>query len=82
MVNRNGKGRITKRIFALAFFLMLLTASLIAFAEQGTVVTSGGRLNMRKDADERSRIVTKIKSGKTVEVLDHVDGWYHIRFDG
>ncbi|MBQ6481691.1 MAG: SH3 domain-containing protein [Anaerolineaceae bacterium] len=82
MVNRNGKGRITKRTFALAFVLMLLTASLIAFAEQGTVVTSGGRLNMRKDADERSRIVTKIKNGKTVEVLDHVDGWYHIRFDG
>ncbi|MBR5206971.1 MAG: SH3 domain-containing protein, partial [Erysipelotrichaceae bacterium] len=36
---------------------------------------------MRKDADERSRIVTKIKNGKTVEVLDHVDGWYHIRFE-
>ena len=82
MMNRNGKGHITKKVFALVFALLLLTASLIAFAEQGTVVTSGGRLNMRKDADERSRIVTKIKNGKTVEVLDHVDGWYHIRFDG
>ncbi len=71
-----------KKVFALIFALLLLTVSLIAFAEQGTVVTSGGRLNMRKDADERSRIVTKIKNGKTVEVLDHVEGWYHIRFDG
>ena len=82
MANRNNKGCKMKKVFAFVFALLLLTASLIAFAEQGTVVTSGGRLNMRKDADERSRIVTKIKNGKTVEVLDHVDGWYHIRFDG
>ena len=82
MANRNIKGCKMKKVFALIFALLLLTVSLIAFAEQGTVVTSGGRLNMRKDADERSRIVTKIKNGKTVEVLDHVEGWYHIRFDG
>ena len=82
MTNRNNKGCKMKKVFAFVFALLLLTASLIAFAEQGTVVTSGGRLNMRKDADERSRIVTKIKNGKTVEVLDYVDGWYHIRFEG
>ena len=82
MANRNNKGCKMKKVFAFVFALLLLTASLIAFAEQGTVVTSGGRLNMRKDADERSRIVTKIKNGKTVEVLDYVDGWYHIRFEG
>ena len=61
--------------------LILLALLVYSSAETGTVVTSGGRLNMRKDADERSRIVTKIKNGKTVEVLDHVDGWYHIRFE-
>lgn len=61
--------------------LILLALLVYSSAETGTVVTSGGRLNMRKDADERSRIVTKIKNGKTVEILDHVDGWYHIRFE-
>ena len=72
----------TRRIFSLIIALLLMTCCLIAFAEQGTVVTSGGRLNVRKSTDEKSRIVTKIKNGKAVEVLDHVDGWYHIRFDG
>ena len=72
----------TRRIISFVIALLLMTFCLIAFAEQGTVVTSGGRLNMRKSTAEKSKIVTKIKNGKTVEVLDHVDGWYHIRFDG
>ena len=72
----------TKGIFALIMALLLLTFSLIAFAEQGTIVTGGGRLNMRKEADEKAKIVTKIKNGSIVDVLDHADGWYHIRYNG
>ena len=72
----------TKGIVALIIALMMLTVSLIAFAEQGTIVTGGGRLNMRKEADEKAKIVTKIKNGSTVDVLDHADGWYHIRYNG
>ncbi len=81
-MNRNGKRHIMKKVSSLTLILLLLTATLIAFAEQGTVVTSGGRLNMRKRTDVKSGIVTKIKNGKVVEVLDYVDGWFHIRFEG
>lgn len=81
--NRNLKRHSNiKRVF-LALLLILLTFSLLhALAEPGTVVTSGGRLNMRQSPDDKARIVTKIKNGKTVEVLDHADGWFHITYEG
>ena len=44
----NNDANRTKKIFSLVIALLLMIESLIAFAEQGTVVTSGGRLNMRK----------------------------------
>ena len=81
--NRNLKRQSNiKRVF-LALLLFVLTFSLLhALAEPGTVVTSGGRLNMRQSPDDKARIVTKIKNGKTVEVLDHADGWFHITYEG
>lgn len=81
--NRNLKRHSNiKRVF-LALLLIILTFSLLhALAEPGTVVTSGGRLNMRQSPDDKARIVTKIKNGKTVEVLDHADGWFHITYEG
>ena len=81
--NRNLKRQSNiKRVF-LALLLIILTFSLLhALAEPGTVVTSGGRLNMRQSPDDKARIVTKIKNGKTVEVLDHADGWFHITYEG
>lgn len=81
--NRNLKRHSNiKRVF-LALLLIILTFSLLhALAEPGTVVTSGGRLNMRQSPDDKARIVTKIKNGKTVEVLDHADGWFHINYEG
>ena len=81
--NRNLKRQSNiKRVF-LALLLIILTFSLLhALAEPGTVVTSGGRLNMRQSPDDKARIVTKIKNGKKVEVLDLADGWYHITYEG
>ena len=81
--NRNLKRQSNiKRVF-LALLLIVLTFSLLhALAEPGTVVTSGGRFNMRQSPDDKARIVTKIKNGKTVEVLDLADGWYHITYEG
>lgn len=81
--NRNLKRQSNiKRVF-LTLLLIVLTFSLLhALAEPGTVVTSGGRLNMRQSPDDKARIVTKIKNGKTVEVLDLADGWYHITYEG
>ena len=42
-----------------------------------------GRLHFRSlVAALGSYAVAKIKNGKTVEVLDHEDGWYHITYEG
>ena len=66
----------------ISIFLMLLI-NCVGFAEPGTVDTGGGRLNMRKSPEEKAKIVTKIKNGSQVEVIEKTeDGWYHIRFDG
>ena len=81
--NRNLKRQSNIKRMFLALLLIILTFSLLhALAEPGTVVTSGGRLNMRQSPDDKARIVTKIKNGKTVEVLDHADGWFHITYEG
>ena len=81
--NRNLKRQSNIKRMFLALLLIVLTFSLLhALAEPGTVVTSGGRLNMRQSPDDKARIVTKIKNGKTVEVLDHADGWFHITYEG
>ena len=81
--NRNLKRQSNIKRMFLALLLIILTFSLLhALAEPGTVVTSGGRLNMRQSPDDKARIVTKIKNGKTVEVLDLADGWYHITYEG
>ena len=72
----------TKRLFLVLLVIVLTFSLLYALAEPGTVVTTGGRLNLRQSPDDKARIVTKIKNGKTVEVLDHADGWYHITYEG
>ena len=80
---KNQMGKITgKRLLMLFLIIILAAAFIYASAEPGTVVTEGGRLNMRKSPEDKAKIVTKIKNGKTVEVLGHENGWYHIRFDG
>ena len=71
-----------KKIWMVILAIILVSIVLCASAEMGTVVTNGGRLNMRKSPEDKAKIITKIKNGKTVEVLDYADGWYHIRFDG
>lgn len=81
--HKNQTGKITrKRLLMLFLIIVLVSAFLYAYAEPGIVVTDGGRLNMRKSPEDRAKIVTKIKNGKTVEVLDHEDGWYHITYEG
>ena len=70
------------RLFLVLLTLVLAFSPLYALAEPGTVVTSGGRLNMRQSPEDKAKIITKIKNGKTVEVLGHENGWYHITYEG
>ena len=62
--------------------LALLMLPIIILAESGKVVSSGGKVNVRKLPEDKARIVMTVKKGTTIEVLDHSDGWYHIRYKG
>ena len=63
----------------MVFFLMLPVVSL---ADIGIVSTNGGTLNVRKVPVEGSKLVTRLKNGTTIDILDQADGWYHISFKG
>ena len=82
-ITKDTKTRMKTCAGILISILMLLLLQSFAFAEPGTVVTDGGRLNMRKSPEDRAKIITKIKNGSQVEVLETVEeGWYRISFDG
>lgn len=44
------------------------------------VVTMGGNLNLRSEANINSNIIAKIPNGAKVEILDCVGRWYKIRY--
>lgn len=73
-----------RRITKLGFALFVLFACFIfsAFAESGKITTGGGPVNVRKQPEDRARIEMTINNGKNVEILDHLDGWYHISYNG
>ena len=54
----------------------------VCFGETGKVVTGGGKLNVRKGPDLSAKLVTTIRNGSIVEVLETVDGWCHIICQG
>lgn len=48
----------------------------------GTVVTSGGNLNMRSAPSTTASIITSIPNGSTVTILGESGNWYQISFGG
>lgn len=65
-------------------FLLLLLAMLCAFggalAESARVVTPGGALNMRKKADEKSKLVDSVPNRAMVEVEETEGEWSKITY--
>ena len=74
------------RLFAFLFTALLFLATAV-FAEPGKISTeNSGTLNMRKAPDAKAKIVTKIKNGSIVDILessaDIPEGWLQISYDG
>ncbi|MBR1710066.1 MAG: SH3 domain-containing protein [Clostridia bacterium] len=73
------KGRTCTPILLIIIIIGLLH---VGCAEQGKIDTGGGTLNMRKTPEDKSKIVTRIKNGSNVEIIEHSNGWYHITYNG
>ena len=50
--------------------------------QRGTVVTEGGRLNIRETPDLKARVVGQIPNGATVEIKGQNGEWYLINYNG
>lgn len=50
-------------------------------AKTGTVVTQGGRLNIRDNPSLKGNIIGQIPNGQKVSVLSKVGEWYKIRYN-
>jgi len=48
----------------------------------GTVHTTSGKLNLRKEASTSSPIIDRAESGTKVEILEVLNGWYKVRYAG
>lgn len=69
---------------------LILTASLTAamaisayaYDVQGGTVTTSSAVNFRQEATTQSESMGKLSDGTRVAILDEVDGWYKIAYDG
>lgn len=69
---------------------LILTASLAAamavsayaYDIQGGTVKTSSAVNFREEATTESESMGKLADGTRVAVLDHVDGWYKVAYDG
>lgn len=62
--------------------LMICLVACAALAEPGRVDTGGGRLILRQAPEADGAVLLRIRNGDEVEVLEALDGWYHVRYDG
>ena len=69
-----------KRFLLLAVMLGLICAVCGALGEQARVVTPGGALNVRKSADEKSKLVETVPNRAMVEVEETGETWSKITY--
>ena len=69
-----------KLVKLFVFILMLWLLALPALSEQARIVTPGGALNMRKNADEKSKLVDTVPNRSMVEVEEVGDVWSKITY--
>ncbi|MCI9156214.1 MAG: SH3 domain-containing protein [Lawsonibacter sp.] len=64
--------------------VMLLVSTMLtpASALTGTVTTKNSQLRMRAEASNEGKLVTKLNNGVQVEVLDILEGWYQVSYEG
>ena len=63
-----------RRALGILLFVLALCLS-TALADHATIVTPGGKLNMRKTPEDKGRIVTYVPNGASVEVEELGETW-------
>jgi len=72
-----------KKTFILTFILTaLMTLSVNAYDVKGGEIKVGSSLNLRAEASTTASVVTQIPNTHRVAVLDAVEGWYKVAYNG
>ena len=70
-----------KVLWLILVTILLILLPLETIAEKALVVTGGGTLNVRKEASDKGKIVTKLKNGTMIDVDEIGEVWCHISLD-
>lgn len=60
----------------------LMAVSAYAYDVQGGTVTTSSAVNFRTEATTSSESMGKLTDGTRVAILDEIDGWYKVAYDG
>lgn len=74
--------RIKKSLFLTFILTALMTLSVNAYDVKGGEIKVGSSLNLRSEASTSASVVTQIPNTHRVAVLDAVDGWYKVAYNG
>lgn len=77
------KLKISVRTFVIAASLSAVMAfSAHAYDVQGGTVVTASSVNFRKEASIESDVISSLPDGTRVAILDEVDTWYKVAYDG
>ena len=74
--------RIKKSLFLTFILTALMTLSVNAYDVKGGEIKVGSSLNLRSEASTSASVVTQIPNTHRVAVLDAIDGWYKVAYNG
>ncbi len=74
--------RIKKTMFVTFILTALMTLSVNAYDIKGGEIKVGSSLNLRSEANTSASVVTQIPNTHRVAVLDAVEGWYKVAYNG
>ena len=74
--------RIKKSLFLTFILTALMTLSVNAYDIKGGEVKVGSSLNLRSEASTSASVGTQIPNTHRVAVLDAIDGWYKVAYNG
>ena len=72
----------TRTLILTASLAAMMAVSAYAYDVQGGTVTTSSAVNFRQEATTESESMGKLSDGTRVAVLDALDGWYKVAYDG
>lgn len=73
---------IIRTIIAAGAISAAMVISAFAFDVQGGTVTTSSAVNFRQEPSTESTVLDKLYNGTRVAVLDQIDDWYQVAYDG